>query len=211
MTDSGGTLLEHTMEAIAHAARDSVPGFDHVGVTVVHGDGSVATMASTGALVLDMDTLQYTFDEGPCLDALRRERPVLVEDLPAQAPQWPRYAPLASKAGVRAQMGMPIRTGEQTLGGLNFYATAVPSIDPAAARDAALFAAHAAMALHHGRHADEASQGTTTRDLVGQAVGILMERFEVPEGRAMYFLVRIATAGELELRDAAREVVEQGT
>lgn len=211
MTDSGGSLLEHTMEAIALAARDSVPGFDHVGVTVVHVDGSVTTMASTDAFVLEMDGLQYAFDQGPCLEALRRRRPILVEDLPARALHWPLYAPVASKAGVRAQMGVPIRSGEETLGGLNFYATAVPTIDPAAPRDAGLFAAHAAMALDHARHADEAGHGIMPRDLVGQAVGILMDRFEVTEGRAMYYLVRIAAAGELTLPDAAREVVDQGT
>ena len=77
--------LEGTLHAIAHAARDSVPGFDHVGVTVVQGGGAVATMASTGQLVRDMDTLQYELDQGPCLDALRQERLVLVEDLPHQA------------------------------------------------------------------------------------------------------------------------------
>ncbi len=98
--------LEGTLEAIAQTARDAVPGFDHVGVTVVRGDGTLATAAATGPLVREMDTLQYEVDQGPCLDAMRRRALVLAEDLPAQAHNWPRYAFEASAAGVRAQMGM---------------------------------------------------------------------------------------------------------
>jgi hypothetical protein len=81
--------LEGTLEAIAHAARDAVPGFDHVGITVIHSDGAVATMASTGQLVRKMDTLQYELSQGPCMDALRREALVLVEDLATQEHNWP--------------------------------------------------------------------------------------------------------------------------
>src|SRR5688572_15215004 len=95
---SPGTL-EKTLEVIAHAARDSVPGFDHVGVTVVRSDGVVVTMAATGRLVIEMDAVQYKFDQGPCLDALRQEKVVLVENLPTQRRQWPIYAPRASEAG----------------------------------------------------------------------------------------------------------------
>jgi hypothetical protein len=77
-------MLEKTMEAIAHAARDSVPGFDQVGVTVLQDDGACSTLASTSGLVLAMDAVQYEFDQGPCVDALRQERVVLVENLRSQ-------------------------------------------------------------------------------------------------------------------------------
>jgi GAF domain-containing protein len=200
--------LEGTLEAIARTARDAVPGFDHVGIAVVRGDGTVATMASTGQLVREMDTLQYKFDQGPCLDALRREGLVLAEDISAQADNWPMYAPRASQAGVRAQMGMRLRSTQQTLGGMNFYSTAADSIDSRAPHRAEFFATHAAIALAHARHVD-VREAVGSPQFIGQAVGILMERFEITEDRALYLLVRVAAAGELELRALAREMVDR--
>jgi transcriptional regulator with GAF, ATPase, and Fis domain len=203
-TTHGG--LERTLETIEDAARHCVPGFDHVGVTVVQGDGAPTTMASTGDLVLEWDNLQYEFDQGPCMDALRRERLVLVEHLEQQAHNWPRYAPRASEAGVRAQMGVQLQRSGTTLGSLNFYSMAAQTVDPEAPRRAELFATHAAIALAYARHIEDL---THAHEPIGQAVGILMERFEINEEQAMYYLVRVATAAELQLREVAGEVVEE--
>jgi GAF domain-containing protein len=202
--------LEDTLNSITTAARDAVPGFDHVGISVVQGDGAVVTMGATSDLVRHLDTLQYELGEGPCVATLRDQTVVLVEDL-ADDRRWPRYVPRATEAGVRAQLGVQLSTNDQTLGGLNFYSTSTSSIDPDAPRLAQLFATHAALALDHARHADQANEAMPTRQLIGQAVGILMERFEITEDRAMYLLVRVATAGRLKLRDVAREVVDQVT
>jgi len=202
--------LEDTLQAITVAARDSVPGFDHVGISVVQGDGTVTTMAATSGLVRQLDTLQYKLGEGPCLATLRDQTVVLAGEL-ADDRRWPRYVPRAVEAGVRAQLGVQLLTHEETLGGLNFYSTTSSRIDPDAPHHAELFATHAALALDHARHTDQVNEAIPTRQLIGQAVGILMERFELTEDRAMYYLVRVAAAGQLKLRDVAREVVDQVT
>ena len=204
-----GTLTD-TLDAVAHAAREAVPGFDHVGISVVQSDGTVATVAATSPLVIDMDTLQYELGQGPCLSALSEATLVLAEDLPHEQ-RWPRYVPRSVKSGARAQMGVQLFASDEPLGGLNFYSTLTGAIDPEAPRRAELFATHAALALSHARRADRAAEAVPTRQLIGQAVGILMERFELTEDRAMYYLVKIAAAGRLQLRDVAREVVDQVT
>jgi GAF domain-containing protein len=217
LTDAGQAMrapgpqggLEGTLEVLAHAAREAVPGFEQMSVTVVRGDGTVTTVAATDGWARDMDNLQYEFDQGPCLDAVRREALVLVEAFPTQGHNWPMYAPRASKAGVRAQMGVRINDSQETLGSLNFYSTGSDMIEPGAARRAELFAAHAATALAHARRADNLGSVIPARELVGQAVGVLMERFEISEDRAMYYLVRVATVAELPLRDVAHEVVQE--
>ena len=206
--DDPGTQggLEGTLGAIAHTARDAVPGFDHVGVSVVHGDGTVTTVASTGRLVREMDTLQYELDQGPCLDAMRREALVLVEDLSIQTHNWPMYAPRASEAGVRAQMGVRLHRKNLTLGGLNFYSTATDMIHSGAAQRAELFATLAAAGLAQARHI-ALSEAITEHQYIGQAVGILMNRLQVTEDRAMYYLIRVSTVAELKVQDVAREIV----
>jgi GAF domain-containing protein len=202
--------LEDTLDAIARTARDAVPGFDHVGISVVQGDGTVTTMAATSRLVRELDTLQYKLGEGPCVATLRDQSMIVAEAL-ADDPRWPGYVPRAVEAGVRAQLGVQLFTSEETLGGLNFYSTTTAAINPDAPQHAQLFATHAALALDHARHADQANEAMPTRQLIGQAVGILMERFEITEERAMYLLVRVGTAGQLKLREVAREVVDQVT
>src|SRR3954453_6187296 len=62
--------LEDTLQRIAEVARDSVPGFDEVGISSLRKDGKVETRAATGDLVYALDTLQYSLDEGPCVDTL---------------------------------------------------------------------------------------------------------------------------------------------
>ena len=202
--------LDGTLEAIVHTARDAVPGFDHVGVTVVGGDGTVTTMASTGPLVREMDTLQYELDQGPCLDAMRRASLVLVEDLATQSDNWPMYASRASEVGVQAQMGVRLRTSEKTLGGMNFYSTATNTIHSMAPRRAELFATHAAIALAQARHVD-VNEAIAGHPYIGQAVVVLMNRLQVTEDRAMYYLIRVATVAELKIQDVARAIVDDVT
>jgi hypothetical protein len=217
LTDAGQAMhaphpqggLEDTLEALAHTARAAVPGFDQMSVSAIRRDGKVTTMAATDGWARDMDTLQYEADQGPCLDAVRRKALVRVEAFRTQGHNWPLYAPRAAKAGVRAQMGVRIRDNEATLGSLNFYSTSADLIEPGAARRAGLFASHAAIALAYARHADDEQAGEPAHPLLGPAVGVLMERFEISEDRATYYLIRVATVARLPLRDVAREVLQE--
>ena len=201
--------LSDTLEAIVHAARASVPGFDEVGISVFGADGKPTTMSATSQLVYDLDAVQYQLEEGPCMTAMRDEPLVVAEDL-AHEERWPRYVPHASDAGVRAQMGLQLSTTEETLGGLNFYSTHARSINPEASRHAELFAIHAALALSHARQAEHQDDAIRARQLIGQAVGMLTERYEITEDRAFHYLARVSAAGNLRLQDVARVIVDQG-
>jgi hypothetical protein len=68
--------LQSQLDTIVQVARDSMPEIDHAGVSVAHKDGTVETKAATGDLVHQLDQLQYTLGEGPCLHARRDQRPV---------------------------------------------------------------------------------------------------------------------------------------
>src|SRR6478736_5717728 len=69
--------LEETLDAVVLTARDLLPGIDHVGISVVHRDGTVETKAATDPFVWHLDQLQYDLGEGPCLDAMRGGPPVV--------------------------------------------------------------------------------------------------------------------------------------
>ena len=140
---------------------------------------------------------------------LHGELIVVTDDL-APEERWPAYSPRALAAGVRAQLAARLESGGELLGSLDLFSTTGP-LDASAARHAELFAAHAALALGHARHADPTDEALPERQLVGMAIGILMERYEIPHDRALFYLVRVASSGRLGPREVAREVVRQVT
>ena len=122
--------------------------------------------------------------------------------------RWPNYVPRAVQLGVRAQMGLRLYVEEETLGGLNLYATETDTIDAEVVHLAELFATHAALALGRARRESQLSEAIDARKTIGQAIGLVMERYEIDEERAFQFLVRVSTTSNIKLRDIAREVID---
>jgi GAF domain-containing protein len=199
--------LDEVLLRIATATRDSLPAFDLVGISTLEGK-RVVTRAATDSKVYDLDRLQYSEDEGPCVDTLGRADLVLAEKLRHEQ-RWPRYVGKALRLGLRSQMAIKLKLDDQgTLGGLNMYSTLSDDIDPEAASIAELFARHAAIALGGARHVSNLNQALETRKVIGQALGILMERHHMTEERAFAFLVRASSTSKLKVPTVARELVD---
>lgn len=201
--------LEDTLQAIAQAARDSVPGIDEVGISTLAQDGTVHTLAATGSLVHHLDHVQYSLGEGPCVDTLRDADVVVAPDIHLEQ-RWPRYVPAAVAAGLRAQLAVRLYLDDAgTVGGLNLYSTSSTDVSQEAEATAELFAAHAAIALSHARERESLNQALKSRKVIGQAIGIVMERYEMNEDRAFAFLVRASSHSNIKLRDVAQELVDR--
>ena len=123
--------------------------------------------------------------------------------------RWPTYIPRAVEAGVTAQMAVPLRNGSEVRGALNLYSTTTEGIDPEAPDVAALFATHAGLALGWARNEEQLTDALATRKVIGQAIGLVMERFQIDEAKAFAFLARVSSTGNIKLRDVARELVAQ--
>lgn len=202
--------LDETLDAIVHAAQRTVPGFDCVGISIAHSDGEIETRASTGQLVWELDDLQYKHQQGPCYEAIRDEPLMILEDARSDT-RWPQYLPKAREKGLRSQMGLRLYTEDDTLGALNFYSTSSTGIDPDAVQLGELFAAHAAIALGHARYEHQLNASVASRQVIGTAVGIVMERYRLAEDRAFQFLVRASTTSNIKLRAIAQEIVESAS
>ena len=198
--------VEEILDAIVRAALQTVPGFDHVGISITHRDGEVETMAGTDQLVWELDDLQYRLKEGPCYDSLRGSTVTSVEHA-RHDQRWPRYMPQAVQRGLRSQLAFGLYSDEKTLGGLNLYSTASDTIDPDAPQIAQLFASHAAIALGRARQEAQLNDAIASRKAIGQAIGILMERYQIDEERAFQFLIRASQTGNIKLRAVAEELV----
>jgi GAF domain-containing protein len=201
--------VEETLAVIAETAQRSLQGFDAVGISTIDKDGSITTRAATGDLVWELDKLQYELREGPCVDTLRQVNVVTAPEI-RNDDRWPRYVPRAVELGLQSQMAVKLYLDEEgTLGGLNIYSTSSAEIAPDAEHLAELFAAHAAIALGHARQVESLNEALQTRSVIGQAMGILMQRYTLDPDAAFGLLVRTSSHANVKLRDIADQMVAE--
>jgi GAF domain-containing protein len=200
---------EETLQTIAETALLSIPSIEHVGVSVLDRNGKVVTMAATSDLVRELDTLQYSLNEGPCVDTLHDATVVAAPHI-RHDPRWPRYVPPAVQLGLKAQLACKLYVDDEgTVGGLNMYSTGSEDIDPQAPSIADLFATHAALALGKARKVDHLKEALTTREIIGEAVGLLMAKYHLDPDGAFGYLVRSSSHSNTKVRDIAVRIVEQ--
>ncbi len=200
--------LDETLQTIVEVACNSVPGFDQVGVATLQKEGGVTTRAFSGDLVVRLDEMQYCLREGPCSEALYGAEPISMSSLRAEQ-RWPRYTPQARAVGVRSQLAVKLYLDNSALGGINFYSTISDDVSHDAQALARLFASHAAIALGHATDRQHLNEALQTRKVIGEAIGILMERHGMNEDRAFAFLVRASSHANIKLRAVAQELVDE--
>jgi GAF domain-containing protein len=200
--------LAETLRVIAESAKISVPGSDHVGVSVAHRDGRMETLAATDDFTLRLDELQYDLQEGPCVHAMRGHGVTLVEDASRET-RWPRYMAAAVSMGLRSQMGVEMHLDDRSVGGLNFYSVDKP-LRAEDVEDAKVFATHAAIAMRRAAMEDGFRAALDSRTVIGQATGMVMQRYGLDSERAFEFLVRTSSHRNTKLVQVAREIVASG-
>ncbi|MDQ1630318.1 MAG: hypothetical protein QOC80_290 [Frankiaceae bacterium] len=198
--------VDETLDAITAAACENIPGVDHASVSVVNRQGLLETLIPTDTFVAEADTLQSKLGEGPCLDAALKIPMVRVDDMAAET-RWPKYAPRAAAMGVGSQLAMYLFQERQSLGGLNLYFDRPHSITTDTEDLAEFFAIHAALAMGHAREVEGLNRALASRRVIGQAVGIVMARYDLDENRAFQFLVRLSKQRNDKLRVVAEEII----
>jgi len=207
MNDQQTTAM--TLQHVVQMAGAAVPHSEQVGVTLIRSRSRVETPAATGDLAAACDELQYTLREGPCLHAAKANRPVRVDDMTRER-RWPRFAPRAASLGVRSMLVLPLAAARGTVGALNLYSRRVNAFDPDDELIGQSFATHAAIALVHVELEQNLRVGLETRQEIGQAVGILMERHRLNPSAAFELLVEASQRSHMKLRDIANRMVETG-
>jgi GAF domain-containing protein len=190
-------------------ARDAVRAADEVSVSLVRGRGRLETPATTGELAAACDRLQYDLREGPCVGAIDDSAPISVSDMASEV-RWPRLAPQAAALGVGSLLAVPLIASRGTVGALNFYARRPQAFEPEDELIGQTYATHAGIALAHAELEDNLRTGLATREEIGRAVGILMERHRVTASAAFDMLVVASQQSHRKLRDIAAWMTETG-
>ena len=197
-----------TLELILELVTDTIENCDFAGVSLVHQDW-IDTPAATNELLRRVDELQYSINEGPCLAAIREKHTVTSDDL-AHDPRWPKWGPLmAQELGIHASMSFRLFTTEShSLGALNAYSLAPYGFDHEDVLHGQTIAAHAGVALAARLKENVIADDLHSWKMIGQATGIVMERFHLDAERACELLRRTAQDNHVELPQVARHVVE---
>ncbi|MDX6324044.1 MAG: hypothetical protein QOK15_398 [Nocardioidaceae bacterium] len=196
-----------TMKSAVALLVQNVEGCDAAGISIVHAKRRVETDAATGDMAVTGDRLQYELGEGPCLDAIWQQEAVYASDL-ATDPRWPTWARrVIEETGVRSMFCLRLFTIENTLGGLNMYSRHVDGFSPEDRAEGQALAAHIAIAVVAARASEQFAAALDSRTIIAQAVGMMMERYQIDAARAFALLTRLSSVQNVKLRDLAAEIV----
>lgn len=197
-----------TIQQIVDLALECVD-CDYASVTVVHTDGAVETVASSDELVNRADALQYDLGEGPCLTAAEHQGLWAVAETGTD-PRWPRWGPQAAELGLHSILSVHLFTDRTMLGALNLYAKQSHQYSEDDIETAQIVAAHASVGLARSRSEQNLWRAVDARHVVGQAQGILMERFSLGSEQAFSVLKRHSQDHNIKIRDVAVHLLATG-
>lgn len=197
--------LDQTLRNITEAAVQVLPQVDHASITIRRADGRLDSRAVTDDLLLDLDAKQYEWREGPCYDGATDWPHAISSDLEHDE-RYPRYGPAAVAAGIRSQAGLRLYENPRSVGALNLYSRSVGALDDLRTLSA-LFAHQAAVAIAYAGEMQDIDEAVRARTMIGQAVGVVMERYGLTDDRAFAFLTRLAAHRNVTLRLVAQEIV----
>ena len=205
--------LEHeagaqaTMDLAVGLAVDTVPHAQHAAITVARRGQGPQTQAATSDLIHRIDEIQLERNEGPCVSAIFDEELISVPDLHGET-RWAGWAEqVLREAAIGSMICLRLYTTGHRVGALNLFAAAPHAFTRDDIGAGTLVAAHAAIAIATAQQLENAEIGLDSRSTIGQAQGILMERFDLDAIRAFAVLRRISNHTNRKLLDVASELV----
>jgi GAF domain-containing protein len=201
--------LGDTVDAVVQFALQAL-NCSYAGVALTARGAQPEIAAVTDPVVAEVYTLQLNSDKGPLVTAMRERTTVLIRDTTADH-RWPEWAAKVAALGVRSVLDVPLVTGgdpSRSVGVLGLYS---PDADAFSEDDEAIahiLARHASVAVASARHEETMAQAVDARKLVGQAMGILMERFDIDADRSFAILKRYSQDTNTKLRDVAQQLID---
>ncbi|WP_181779723.1 GAF and ANTAR domain-containing protein [Pseudonocardia pini] len=211
--------IDEILDRVAAAALDVVTGADIVSVSLRRGDGVLDTLTTTDPIGVRLDELQNQFDEGPCLDADRvtDTRIAVSRDL-AAGREFPKWGPAAAELGVGSALAIALSSPQSPprIGSLTIYSRRPGGLDRVDRDTALILAAHASTAVAGTLAASRSELQVTrlkealrSRDVIGQAKGILMERRGVDETEAFTILRAASQSLDINLGHVAETLASR--
>jgi GAF domain-containing protein len=183
-------------------------GTDHAGVTLVRDRGRrLETVGPTTPVVREADDLQNKLREGPCVAAAVESRSVVSNDV-ARDPRWPVWGPRVAELGLESVLSSELHAGGARMGALNVYGAQDHQFTHEDVEVGQLLAQQASVALKFVEQIDGLNVALDSRTLIGQAQGMLMERYGIDAEAAFAALRRVSQDENVRLVKVARSIVD---
>jgi hypothetical protein len=206
---SGDAMPSEQLARVVQLAVRLVPGTKHAGVAMHRPGERIETLAATEPVAAACDQAQLELGEGPSLQLDTRHETIRIDDLRADR-RWPRFAATAMQAGVRSMLVCELPVTRGGTGVMSLYSGRRRAFSAAAELVTPVFASRAAIALAHADEVHNLRRAIGSRKVIGEAVGILMERHRLTADQAFERLVTVSQQRHIKLRELATRLTETG-
>jgi GAF domain-containing protein len=196
-----------TLQSIVEAAPKVVPGARWAGISLVQGT-KIVSEVPTSRSVAELDQLQSDLNQGPCLTALRDYHTVHIDDMRTET-RWPDFGREAQQRGMRSMLSFQLFVRSENLGALNLYSDEPGAFSEDSFLIGEILAQHAAVAMMGAAAETQFENALATRDVIGQAKGMLMQRDNLTGLQAFSLLTRASQQTNIKLVDVARWLVNE--
>jgi GAF domain-containing protein len=206
--------LEDLLTRVATYAVRAIPGADGAGLTLLE-DDRADTIVATVAFVSEIDAIQYSIGQGPCITAAREGQTVMSGSLGGD-PRWRKFGGAVARMGVHSALSLPLIAPDRIVGAMNVYAHARDAFDERSADLGEIFAVPAAIAVQNAqvlaqtqRLAVRLQAALEERGVIDRAVGIMMSRRGSTEDEALARLRAVSQHEHHKLVEVARQIVDE--
>jgi hypothetical protein len=202
------TDTESAMRELTESAVRAVPGAMSAGITVATRGGDVRTVSATSSEAEKVDDIQRRNREGPCLEAAWEHHTMRIQDV-AKERRWPGFCrdTLADTA-VRSVLSFQLFNHRESMGALSFYSAHADAFDDASVELGLILATHTAVAWNLLERDEQFRSALASRDVIGQAKGMLMERFSIDAAAAFELLKKLSQDSNTPLVMLAQQLVQ---
>jgi GAF domain-containing protein len=212
----GDSTLADTLSRVCQAAVGGVPPSVYAGISMTI-DGKLGTYVFSDPTVIEIDYAQYEAGDGPCVEAFRTGRVVLVESTLEPGP-YPELRAAAARHAINSVLALPLVTEGATIGALNLFAHPERAYDQKSIETGRQFADQAAFVLANSKAywdarnlSENLSIAMASRAEIEQAKGIIMSTMGVDADEAFGKLREQSQHENVKLRDVASEVVHRSS
>ncbi len=225
MEDGRDTIVAQLTELVASLGRDETEttaglhqlidnsvrhliGCRYAGITLAEKSKVVTNVVATHRYAMALDAVQNRYGEGPCVAAAWRHHIMQVDDLNVDQ-RWPRYQRYALEhTPIRSILSYELFVDRGTMAALNFYADHPHAFTDDSVELGGVFASHIALAWSMMRRQDQFRSALASRDVIGQAKGVIMERFNLDAVEAFELLTRLSQQSNTRLIDIAHGLID---
>ena len=201
--------LQATLQLIVDLGEDLLEHCDGVSLMLIGRGGVIATPAWSSAVAHQSDMAQYATGQGPCLDAIEEHDTIVMEDLETD-PRWPDYRARVLGLGVRSMISLRLFVTDDSMGAIDLYSRRPHAFSRRSQLIGQVFAAQASVALKAALIEVGLRTAIESRDVIGQAKGIVMARRRVTAEMAIEILKHLSQEHNLKLAVLAEQIAHTG-